>query len=121
MRTAPREGGAEVGYVDIDWPIERNRFRHPPQLDPWHPIGQIAAEVVADMRFRRQVLRLHRLGPRVTGEVLAHLGAKHGIQTSVEQTVEHFAGLDAAALAAAGAGDFWPLPLHEVKDGDDES
>ena len=37
------------------------------------------------------------LGPRVTGEVLAHLGAKHGIQTSVEQTVEHFAELDPEA------------------------
>ncbi len=28
------------------------------------PLGLIAAEVVADMRFRRQVERLHRLGPR---------------------------------------------------------
>ena len=49
MRPAPREGGAEVGYVDKDWPIERNRFRHPPQLDPWHPIGEIAAELVANV------------------------------------------------------------------------
>ena len=85
------------------------------------PLGTIAAEVVADLRFRRQVLRLHRLGPRVTGEVLAHLGAKHGIQTSVEQTVEHFTELEPEALEAAGAGDFWRLPLHEVKDGYDES
>ncbi len=50
MRTAPREGGAEVGYVDKDWPIERNRFRHPPQLDPWHPIGEIAHDVVVALR-----------------------------------------------------------------------
>ena len=50
MRTAPREGGAEVGYVDIDWPIERNRFRHPPQLDPWHPIGEIADDVVVALQ-----------------------------------------------------------------------
>ncbi len=76
MRTAPREGGAEVGYVDKDWPIERNRFRHPPQLDPWRPIGEITAELVANMRFRRQVLRLHRLGPRITAELLAEIGAE---------------------------------------------
>ncbi len=56
MRTAPREGGAEVGYVDIDWPIERNRFRHPPQLDPWHPIGEIAHVVVVAVLARRQHL-----------------------------------------------------------------
>ncbi len=32
------------------------------------PIGEIAAELVANMRFRRQVERLHRLGARVVGE-----------------------------------------------------
>ena len=31
-------------------------------------IGEIAAEVVADLRFRCQVERLHRLGARVVGE-----------------------------------------------------
>ncbi len=29
--------------------------------------------------------------------------------------------IEPEALAATGTGDFWPLPLHEVKDGDDES
>ncbi len=34
----------------------------------FRPIGKVAAEVVADLRFRRQVERLHRLGARVVGE-----------------------------------------------------
>ncbi len=60
MRTAPREGGAEVGYVEKDRPIERNRFRHPPQLDPWHPIGEIAHDVVVAVLGRRQHLTRRR-------------------------------------------------------------
>ena len=78
-------------------------------------IGAIAAEVVADLRFRRQVQRLHRLGDRVLGEVFAHLGAKHGIQTSIEQTVERFAELDPETLEATGGDEFSPVPIHEVQ------
>ena len=79
------------------------------------PIGQIAAEVVADLRFRRQVIRLRRQGDRVLCEVFAHLGAKHGIQTSIEQTVEHFAELEPETLQATGGDGFSPAPIHEVK------
>ncbi len=73
MRTAPREGGAEVGYVDKDWPIERNRFRHPPQLDPWHPIGEIAHDVVVAVLFHPDAyndaldLELLLIGPHARG------------------------------------------------------
>ncbi len=115
MRTAPREGGAEVGYVDKDWPIERNRFRHPPQLDPWHPIGEITAELVANMRFRRQVLRLHRLGPRITAEFLAEIGAERSIQTVIDQKLNTYADLDLEALEATGRDKFWPAPIHGVE------
>ncbi len=40
------------------------RPTYPPECGELRPIGEIAAEVVADMRFRHQILRLHRLGPR---------------------------------------------------------
>ncbi len=72
------------------------------------PIGAIAAEVVADLKFRRQ-------GDRALCEAFAHLGAKHGIQTSIEQTVEHFAEIDPETLEATGGDDFPPLPIHEVE------
>lgn len=80
----------------------------------FRPIGQVAAEIVADLRFRRQVEHLHSLGPRAVAELLAHLGAKHSIQTSIEQTVEHFAELEPEALEVAGGDNFWPAPLHKV-------
>ena len=43
-------------------------------IEPFRTIGQAAAEVVADLRFRRQVQRLHKLGPRVIAELLAEIG-----------------------------------------------
>ena len=43
---------------------------------PLRSIGSIAAEVVADLRVRRQVQRLHRLGSRVTAELLAEIAAE---------------------------------------------
>ena len=84
-------------------------------LEPPRPVGPISAEVVAGLRFRRQVQRLHQQGDRVLGKLLAHLGAKHGIQTSVERTAEHFAELDPATLEIASYDDFWQPPLHEVR------
>ena len=88
---------------------------YPPECGELRPIGPIAAEVVADLRFRRKIQRLHQLGDRVLGEVLAHLGAKHGIQTSIEQTVEHFAKLEPKALQATGGDEFPVVPLHGVE------
>jgi hypothetical protein len=88
---------------------------HPPECGRLRSIGRIAAEVVADLRFRRKVQRLHRLGDRVLGELLAHLGAKHSIQTSIEQTVEHFAELELETLQATGGDEFPVVPLREVR------
>ncbi len=48
------------------------------------PENLVAADVVADLKFRRQVERLHRLGDRVLGEFLAELGAERGIQTVID-------------------------------------
>ena len=89
--------------------------RHWFGVEPLRSIGAIAAEVVADLRFRRKVQRLHRLGDRVLCEAFAHLGAKHGIQTSIEQTVERFAEIEPEALEAAGGDTFSPVPIHEVR------
>ena len=90
------------------------RGRRAPGL---HPIGQIAAEVVADIRFRHQVLRLHRLGPRVTAEFLAELGTERSIQTVIDQKLNRYAQLDPEALEATGGDEFSPAPLHEVRRG----
>ncbi len=78
------------------------------------PFGQIAAEVVADMRFRHQVLRLHRLGPRVVGELLAELGAERSIQTVIDEKLDTYTELDPGTLEATGGDGFWPLPVRKV-------
>ncbi len=78
------------------------------------PIGAIAAEVVADLRFRRKVIRLHRQGPRVLGEYLAELGGDRGIRTVIDQKLDTYAEIEPEALEAAGGDEFWQPTLHGV-------
>ena len=79
----------------------------------FRPIGKVAASVVGDMKFRRQVERLHRLGPRVTAEFLAEIAAERGIGTVIDQKLATYVDLDVAAIEAAGGERFWSTPLHE--------
>lgn len=73
------------------------------------------AQYLAEMRFRRDVGRVHRLGPRVMFELLAELGRKHFIRSEVEQLAARYAArLDPALLRAVGADRFPPLPLRAV-------
>ena len=78
------------------------------------PVGPIAAEIVADIRFRHHVEYLHRLGPRAVGELLAEVGAERGIRTIINGKLERYAGLDPKAVAITGGGEFWPPPLTEA-------
>ncbi len=85
-----------------------------PNSGTFHPIGQIAAEIVSDMRFRREVKRLHELGPRVLAECLGELAAERGIRVIVERKIDKYAELDPEALQATGGDRFWQPPLHGV-------
>ena len=91
------------------------RPTHPPACGSLHSIGQIAAEVVADLRFRRRVQQVHRLGDRVFGELLAEIGAERGIQTLIDKKLSRYAELDPEALETTGGDGFWQPPLHEVE------
>ena len=75
----------------------------------------VAADVVADLRFRRQVERLHRLGPRAVAELLAEIGAERSITTIVDRKLDRYTDLDPAALEATGGDKFWPTPVREVR------
>ncbi len=75
----------------------------------------VAAELVAALRFRRQVERLHQLGPRATAELLAEIGAERSIQTIIEHKLATYAEIDPAAIEAAGGLEFWPAPLRAVE------
>ena len=91
------------------------RPTYPPECGELRSIGQIAAEVVADLRRRRKVLRLHCLGPRVVGELLAEIGAERSIQTVIDQKLERYAQLEPEALDVTGGDGFWPAPIHKVQ------
>ncbi len=89
--------------------------RHFFGVEPFRPSNEAAAEIVADLRFRRQAQRLHRLGDRVLGEFLAELGAERGIQTLINQKLAMYAELDPKVIEAVEAAGFWPAPLNEVR------
>ncbi len=91
------------------------RPTYPPTCGSLHPIGRIAAEIVADMRFRREVKRLHRLGPRVMAELLAEIAAERGIRILIERKIDKFTGLEPEALEVTGGDRFWQPPIHEVE------
>ncbi len=90
------------------------RPTYPPACGSLRSIGAIAAEVVADMKFRHQVLRLHRLGPRVVGELLAEIGAERSIQTVIDQKLDTYNELDPGTLEATGGEGFWPVSVRKV-------
>ena len=73
------------------------------------------ADVVADLRFRRHVDRLHRLGPRATAELLAEIGAERSIMTLIDKKLATYSSIEPEAIEAAGGDKFWPIPLREVK------
>ena len=87
----------------------------PPACGSLRPIGEVAAEVVADLRYRRQVIRLHNQGPRVLAEFLAEIAAERSIGIIIDRKIDRYADLDPAAIEAAGADQFWPAPLREVR------
>lgn len=84
-------------------------------MNNWRSIGSVAAEAVADLKFRHQVERLCAKGPRVVCELLAELGAERSIQTIIDEKVARYAAIDDAALDVIGGREFPPIPLHEVK------
>jgi hypothetical protein len=53
-------------------------------------LQQSATDDLADFRFARRVVRLHRLGPRALFELLAEIGARHLIRVPVEHIVREY-------------------------------
>ncbi len=108
-------GSAPVGFDPAAHPIIA---RHWFGVEPFRQIGEVAAEVAADLRFRRQVERVHRLGPRAVGELLQEIGADRSCLTAIETALERYTGLDCDVVAAGGANHLPAVPIHAVS-GDD--
>jgi hypothetical protein len=71
-------------------------------------------DVLADLRFARDVAALHRLGPRAVYEFLVELGAARMIRLDLEQRARRWSRLDFRALQAASGARFPDLPIHAV-------
>jgi hypothetical protein len=69
--------------------------------------------LIADLAFRHEIEALHRLGPRVTGELIVDLVRCHGPE--VRSRMVTFAALDPEALAALDALLWPPLPIYRVQ------
>jgi len=81
--------------------------------DPCRRLAGAAIDL-RDARFRRDVERLHLLGPRSIYELLAELGAARLLRTEIEALVARYVALDPAAVPAVGGKRMPPRPLHRV-------
>ncbi len=82
-------------------------------------VDQIANDAdtpaLRDLRFRRHVENLHRRGPRALLEFLTAVAVECGITTFLEDEISAFGDLDSDAVAALGARDLPPVPIHGVR------
>lgn len=78
--------------------LARHYFGVAPVADP---------NVLRDLRFRRDVARLHKLGPRPLYELLAEIGRQHQCRAKV------YGALDPATVAQLG-GDRFPPAIFAV-------
>ena len=97
-------------------PARNGQFRRgwieSPRCEGVYDTSVIAAEIVADLRFQRQISHVHSLGVRVVGELLAEIAAERGIRTLIDQKLAIYAELDPKVIEAVEAAGFWPAPLH---------
>jgi ProQ/FINO family len=71
-----------------------------------------------DLRFRRDIERLHRLGARAIYELLSALGARHLLRTEIEQTVARYGRIDPATVQLAAGDRMPPTPLYQLPGGE---
>jgi hypothetical protein len=71
---------------------------------------------LADVRFRRDVERLHALGACPIFELLVEIGATYLIRQPIEVLVQRYvARLNPAVLASIGADQLQPAAIHLVE------
>ena len=97
-----------LGFDPERWPIIATHFFG------WRSVGNIAAQIVQDIEFRRKAQLLHAKGPRLIAELLAEIAASHGLGTVIDQSLDRYLALDEAALDILNGRELPPIPLHEI-------
>jgi hypothetical protein len=77
----------------------------------------IWTRIVPDTRLRRrrQCELIWRLGARFFFELIDELDRRHGLGADLDARLARYARLDPEILAAIGANQFPPAPLHIVE------
>ena len=86
-----------------------------PDVDRIQSLAEVAEDLVDDLRFHRQVERLHALGLRATGELLLEIAECIGCRTFIDQRLEAYAALDPETVRAVAGDQFPRPPLYGVK------
>jgi len=103
-----RAQGSPTGFDPSTHPILAVHFFG---VEPLHPIGQIAAALVASPRRQRATEHLHNLGPRPVLEALVEVEAG----ADLDRVLADFAQLDIETVRRLDGDKFWPSPLREVR------
>ncbi len=69
---------------------------------------------IRDLRLQRDVVRLHKLGPRAIYHLLDEIGCRHLCRTFIEDHARQYADLDPAVLRQLGGMRSPPSPIHRV-------
>ena len=90
---------------------------HPTQLHACgtlRSLDEVVDDLVNELRFHCRVEKLHALGPRVVGELLAEIGEQRACRTFIDQRLEAYAALDPEILRELGGDQFPRPPLHKA-------
>ncbi len=85
--------------------------RHWFGIEPFCLIGEVAVEVVAELKRQRQIEHVHRLGVRAVGELLREVEDGEDVGTALEA----YGRLTPDLLKALSGDRFPALPLHGVE------
>jgi hypothetical protein len=70
-----------------------------------------ATSDIRELRFRRDVERVWRLGPRAQYELLSELAARHTLRTEIEQLVARYSRVDPEVVRRTAGDRMPPTPL----------
>jgi hypothetical protein len=78
-------------------------------------VGSDPSDILADIRFARDVEALHRLGARCLFQYLVELGQERLLRTDLEARTRRWARLDRGMIEATCGDQFPGAPLYLVR------
>ncbi len=105
------DDGTDAVPTDLDPAVHPIIAIHFFGVNPPHPIGSIAAALVANPRRHRAAEHLHNLGPRPVLEALVEVEAG----ADLDRVLADFAQLEPETVSRLGGDRFPALPIYEVR------